>query len=135
MGESSQEGENLPLLRLGLHRRSGVLGIGNAEKLVEKREGVIELPIETERSAGDLVSHRLVAVAFLDREIVPHDLEDGKKGDRLPVRHAVACKDRDSVASEPLDELVAEAALADSRFSNHSDGLCLACKRPRQRRL
>jgi hypothetical protein len=80
-----------------------MLGIGYAEKLVEERQRIIELSIETERAAGDLVAHRTVTVLLLDSEIAPHDLQHRQKRNRLPVRDAVTCKDGDSSSSATLD--------------------------------
>src|SRR5262249_39156426 len=116
----------LPLSRLGLHRRSRVRRIGNVEKLVEKREGVIELAIEPEGSPGDLVTDRVVAVVLLDAEVVAKRLAHGEERNRPSVRHALARDDEHAAGSEPLDELMAEAALADSGVGDDADHLSLA---------
>jgi hypothetical protein len=133
VSQALQECDEPPLLCLGLHRRRRVPGVRDAEKVVEQWKSVIQLLVEAERPPSDLVTDRFLTVVLLDPEIVAHGLQHGEKGDRFSVRHTVPRNDEDPPRSEPLDELEAEPALADSRVGDDPDDLCASRKRPLER--
>jgi hypothetical protein len=132
VGQALQECEDPALLCLGLHRRRGMIGVWDAEKVVEQWKSFIQLFVEAERSTSDLVTNGLLTVLF-DPEVIAHGLQHGEEGDRLSMRHTVPRDDRDPPSPEPLDELEAEPALADSSVGDDPDHLSASRKRPLQR--
>ncbi len=110
-----------------------MVGVWDAEKVVEQWKSVIQLFVEAERPSGDLVTDRFLAVVLLDPEVIAHGLQHGEKGDRLSVRNTVPRDDEDPPPSKPFDELEAEPALADSRVGDDPDDLCASRKRPLER--
>src|SRR5207247_9983418 len=120
---------------LGVHALSPALGVRHAEEVEEERQRFGELRVEQEHGAGDLPAGCLAAVLLGDAEERPQELEDREEGNHPPVRDAVRLVDREAARTDPLDELVAEPALADPGLGDDADDPAAALYRPAERGL
>ncbi len=127
--------EELAQARLRIHPRRRALGIGHSQEVEDERQVLPEGVVEEQEPAGDLLARRLLGVALGDPEHPPNELEDGQEGDPPGVRDAVALEDRDPLGAAPLDELVAQPALADPRLAHDPYDGASALERRAERRL
>jgi hypothetical protein len=117
----------LPLL--GVDRGRRVRRVRHAEQVEDERQHLTEALVHQEQPAGDPCAGRLGTVAIPDLvEGAPH-LQYGEHRDRLPVRDAASLEDRDPARATALDELGAQARLADARLGDDANHLTAAAAR------
>ena len=133
--EPRGHGEELPLPRVGIHPWRRSRRIRHPEKVEEQGQGVLELPVEQQELAGDLLARSLITVGFGDAEVGARQLEHHEKGHRLPVCHPVRLVDGNAPYPAALEELVAEPALSDAGLAQHRYHPAVPLERAPQRRL
>jgi hypothetical protein len=124
--------EEPPLLRVGIHARSGALRIRDARELEEQRDVVAVLLVQQQQAARDLLACGAVVVPVADAEVGAHDLEDGEEGDVPAVGDGVALEHREAAGAAALQELEAQPALAGARLGHHAHRLPVALAGARQ---
>ena len=121
LDQPPHEPEELALPRLGVHARDASLGVGDAEKIEEERQGAGELRLEQQDGPGDLPAGGVVAVLLPDAEVAAQQLEHGQEGNHLPVRDTVGLVDGEPPSPGARRELEAEPALADAGLGHDVD--------------
>ena len=122
-------------------RGAGRCGSGTARKSNSNGRSLGEGVVEQQHPPGDLLARLLVGVGLRDAEVVAHHLQHRQERDLLAVRLALSLDRRGCPAcAARSSELVAEAALADTRLADHPDhraaaAPCLLERRFQRRQL
>ena len=118
--------EQAALARLRAHRRRRALRPGHAEEIEDQRQRVGERGVEHQQAPRHLLARRVLVVGVGDAELRPHQLQGGGERNRARVRERVGVVHRDAFGTQPLEELQAQAALADARLGREPDHLSVA---------
>ena len=104
-----------PLSALGrVETLPGLVLDRNVEQPQDRRDRGLELPVERQELACDFLAHLPGGVSWLDREVRPEELDDGKVVRCLPVGHRAGFEDQPALGAVGLAELPVEPRFADA---------------------
>ena len=107
--------EELALARIRIGRQRRSIGVGYRHEVEHDGKELAKALIEQQQPAGDLFARRAIGVLFADPEVLPEDLQDGKKWDVPAVCDGRAPQHGEPARTAALDELEAQAALGPRR--------------------
>ena len=116
-------------------RGAGFSGSGHAHEVEVQRQTLAQALVEQQQAAGDALARGGVAVLLGDAEEGAEQLQDRQERDRLAVRDAGGLVGHQAARPAALEELEAQAALAEPGVADDADDLGVALAGARQRRL
>jgi hypothetical protein len=111
-GDPPERPEQAVHPNLGGQLGSGSVGVGDLQKVAQQRQVVVQLGIERQQPAGDLVPRHAGTVGLPDVEIVPQERKDGQEGDVIGVGDSACSADGDPSPLGVAGELVTKPTFA-----------------------